>query len=215
MSHECNKYIIHKGQFVRDFDRMYREIPDPWNQKSEASVDIMNHVLLAMLKLILPGLFEKKKKIEIMDIGSGPGHLTPFLIKLANVKDNCYVGTDISSEAIGQACANSCQKSEYLVDDIRVKNHLFINRFDLIFCAKTLYYVAPEIETVLNNIKLYGKKNSVFCFTYDLTKDSFSKKFLDIQDLRKKLYYIYKELFFIEIKRDHNECLNIGIYEKI
>mgnify|MGYP004150938861 CR=1 FL=1 len=61
---------------------MYREIPDPWNQKSEASVDIMSHVLFTMLKLILPGLFEKKEKIEIMDIGSGPGHLNPFSIKL-------------------------------------------------------------------------------------------------------------------------------------
>ena len=34
MSHNCNDYIIKNDNFERDFEGMYQNIEDPWNQNS-------------------------------------------------------------------------------------------------------------------------------------------------------------------------------------
>ena len=36
-----------------------------------------------------------------------------------------------------------------MVDDCRIFNEDFMNQFDIIFSARTLYYVAPEIKKVI------------------------------------------------------------------
>lgn len=214
ISHKCNKYIICEGEFIRDFNRMYKEIPDPWNQKSYVSADIMSRISMFLLSLIAPSQWKETERTEILDIGTGPGHLTPWLLELFQEKAYSYIGTDISEEAIIQALTLDYPNSLFMVDDIREENSLFINRFDLIYCAKTLYYVAPEINSAIKNILLYGKTNSLFCFTYNLAKDSFSRRFLELPDLRKIISCGYEELYFVEINRDQKESLNIGIYRK-
>lgn len=92
-----------------------------------------------------------------------------------------------------------------------------MNSSDLIFCAKTIYYVSPEIDIVLKNIDAYLKNNGLFVFTYNQRDDSFSNKFLTYELLRIKIlsYGKFEEIHFIEMNRFSSEKKIIGMYRKI
>ena len=128
-----------------------------------------------------------------------------------------YIGTDISETVIRRAKnLNNSNRSKFLVDDIRVLNSAFVNKFDFIFTSKTLYYVAPEINKVLKNIKQYILKDGFLCFVYNETKDSFSKKWLTSDSLRDKLISVgFLECAHIELNKYSTEKSVIGIFRKL
>ena len=39
-SHNCNDFIIKDNEFIRDFEGMYANHSDPWNQSENYSKDI-------------------------------------------------------------------------------------------------------------------------------------------------------------------------------
>ncbi len=40
MSHACNDFIIKDNKFVRQFEKMYKSIDDPWDQEKLAHTEI-------------------------------------------------------------------------------------------------------------------------------------------------------------------------------
>ena len=78
----------------------------------------------------------KYKKLNILDIGAGSG----VLKKKFNKKFK-YLGTDIHNK----------KYKHVIFDDINIYNLVFKNKFDLIFCLKTIYYVSDNINKVLLN----------------------------------------------------------------
>ena len=56
MSHNCNDFIIKEGQFVRDFEGMYQEIEDPWEQNELAEFHLLNSHALFHLSTIFPSI---------------------------------------------------------------------------------------------------------------------------------------------------------------
>ena len=45
MGHKCNEYIIKNNKFIRDFESMYKNISDPWNQENSNHGDLENLIL--------------------------------------------------------------------------------------------------------------------------------------------------------------------------
>ena len=155
---------------------------------------------------------------QILDIGCAQGYYAPNLLSMSSFEKSLYVGTDISPTVVFKADCPLSLKSrvKYVLDDIRVFNHNFRAKFDLIFSAKTLYYVAPEIDQVLKNIKAYLFNNGLFCLTYNQREDSFSNRWLTYELLRKKIITIgFVEKLFVEINRLSVETFMIGIYQKV
>ena len=67
------------------------------------------------------------------------------------------LGLDISSHAIIEAKKNNLSELiDYKVANILEFEEEFSEKFDLIFCSKTLYYLAPEIDLAMENIKKNG-----------------------------------------------------------
>ncbi len=211
MAHECNKHIISDGRFVRNFDLMYQEIDDPWDQKKNQSSDISSY--LAMHSLYFNTVKNNSNVKNVLDIGCADGyHKKLFDNIFENQID--YYGTDISTTIINKAKKNIKCDNLY-VDDIREYNESFHNKFDIVYSSRTLYYVAPEIDSVISNILRYVRNNGVFCFVYNQGKDSFTKKWLTYEKLRNKLIISgFDEIKFIEIDRYSDETTAIGIFKK-
>ena len=198
-----NKYIIKNNKFIRDFDKLYKNIDDPWNQKKNFE---FSEQFIFCISGLLNRINENKTKISVLDIGAGSGILKKYLNK-----DFKYIGTDIYK--------NKNKNKNVIFDDIRVLNKSFINKYDLIFCLKTIYYVSDDIKIVLNNFKRYLKKNGLLIISYNLKKNSYSNKFLTDSKLKNLLNNNFKELFTIEINREkylrnNGEKMSIFIFSK-
>jgi len=196
-----NKYIIKNNKFIRDFDKLYKNIDDPWNQKKNFE---FSEQFIFCISGLLNYLNKNKKKISVLDVGAGSGILKKYLNK--NFK---YLGTDIHKKKM----------KNVIFDDVKILNKSFINKYDLIFCLKTIYYVSDDIKLVLNNFKKYLKKNGLLIISYNLTKNSYSNKFLTDLKLKNLLNNHFKELFTIEINREKylknkGEKMSIFVFNK-
>jgi 2-polyprenyl-3-methyl-5-hydroxy-6-metoxy-1,4-benzoquinol methylase len=212
MGHECNKFIINDGVFVRDFDEMYKEIDDPWDQKKNESSDISSY--LAIHSLLFHAVKNNSTISNVLDIGCADGYHKKLFESIFEFQID-YYGTDISTTIINKAKTNTNSSNLY-VDDIREYNESFYNNFDIVYSSRTLYYVAPEIDQTIDNISKYIKLDGIFCFIYNQTKDAFSKKWLTYEKLRIKLILNgFKELMFIELDRYSEETVAIGIFKKV
>ena len=214
---KCNKYIINNGKFIRDFEGMYKNINDPWNQQRDSDSDIPVFLAIQLLCFIVNSHRILVK--SIMDIGCADGY---HAIKLKHIFTEGgkqeYFGTDISSTVIKRAeslIRNLQFDCRFSVDDITKYNDSLTNRFDVIFSSKTLYYVAPEIDAVIDNISTYLSSKGVFCFVYNQSKDSYTSQWLTYELLREKLLALgFIEHSFVEIDRYSEEVTAIGVYQK-
>ena len=143
-----NKYLIKKKKIIRDFKRLYFKIPDPWNQKKNFNIDETTLILEGYLNYFN----SKFKKIKILDIGAGSG-----ILKTKLNKKFIYIGTDIHFK----------KYRDVIFDDIKIFNKNFENRFNIIFCLKTIYYVADNINKVLLNFQNI-KKDGILIVSYNL-----------------------------------------------
>lgn len=178
-----NRYIIKNNSYIRDFEKLYKNINDPWNQND----NFLNEETVIFAKEIIKRIAKNKKKISLLDVGAGQGSLKKFLG--SNI---IYTGIDIHKKKF----------KNVRFDDINISNPNFKNKFDIIVCLKTIYYLADNIDVVINNFKNYLKKNGFIFISYNLKKNSYSNKFLTDLKLRLKLIKKFKEVYTIEINRN-------------
>ena len=60
-----------------------------------------------------------------------------------------------------------------IYDNIEIHNPKFVNKFDIIVCFKTIYYLGDKIKIVIQNMKKYLRKNGYLFISYNLKKKSF------------------------------------------
>jgi hypothetical protein len=72
MSENPNKYLIKNNKFIRDFERLYSEIKDPWFQDKKLSEDITFLIVNNFLNKIIKA---QSKKLDLLDVGAGSGIL--------------------------------------------------------------------------------------------------------------------------------------------
>mgnify|MGYP001384618697 FL=1 len=178
-----NRYIIKNKSYIRDFEKLYKNIKDPWNQ----NINFLNEETVIFTKETIKRIAKKRKKITLLDVGAGQGSLKKILGSNIN-----YTGTDIHKKKL----------KNVKFDNINIFNPNFKNRFDIIVCLKTIYYLADNIDIVISNFKDYLKKNGFIFISYNLKKNSYSNKFLTDLKLRLKLKKKFKEIYTIEINRN-------------
>ena len=216
MSHECNNYIIKNGTFIRDFEKMYENIEDPWNQNKNG-VDVVFDIFVTLMKSIKIEA-ESDRKLSVLDVGCANGYHSKRFIKDLNCKK--YSGTDISKTIISKAKKENLYNAgtidvNFIADDIRRFNTKFINEFDIIFSSKTLYYCAPEIDDVLDNCFKYLVEGGFFAFIYNQSEGAFSHQWLTYDLLIDKLLskgYSMTDTILYDYRTSESTC--IGLFQK-
>lgn len=214
MSHNCNDYIFKNGKFIRDFEGMYKNFDDPWNQEENHKKEYGPNLALNAIQIALHNLGKSIDKV--LDIGCANGYYAPILL---NMPSKEYLGVDVSETIIQKAKnMNNDKRASFKKEELLTEfSSSHENQYDLIFCAATLYYVAPEIlnGNVLENIFKYCKKDGVFSYVYNYRPGkSLTEKVIKFKDIREKLKDYFSEIFFSEIQLIDKEIVAIGILQK-
>ena len=188
MSDECNNFIVNHDNFERDFEGMYRAIEDPWNQNSNYTKTDKDFLFFQLL--LENYLITKNDNFSVLDIGCANGYHLNYFMNIKGFKQ--YYGTDISSTIISKAIKKNKDLIKkgvvnFTCDNIIQYNKKLSSRFDVIFSGRTLYYCAPEIDSVIKNIEDYLKPSGVFGWIYNQTDNAFTNQWLTYDLLMTKL----------------------------
>ena len=114
--------VIKDGKFVGEFEKMYQEFSDPWNQSVEVHYSSLSRRSVCYF-------LEKFDINSIVEWGCGLGKTVNY-IKENTGKDVDILGIDISKTAIDKA-KNLYPKLDFKVDNIL--NISQYNNFDCMF----------------------------------------------------------------------------------
>lgn len=187
-----NDYWFRGDQLIRDFENMYRDIDEPWLQR-EKTVQPRLFVGLGLVQWFLRS--NPARQIEILDIGAGLGGPTQYLRPYGRV-----TATDVSPTAVSKA-AELVPEVNWVVDDVRTLRKEWCGKFDLIWTFEVLYLVAPEIDSVLNNLASYLKPDGRMIFGYFMPENAWTSRYIKDSEA---LYKIISNHFRVEAYVDLN-----------
>jgi 2-polyprenyl-3-methyl-5-hydroxy-6-metoxy-1,4-benzoquinol methylase len=149
---DYHRYVFRDGQLVGQFERMYRESKVvPWKQ--DQTVDAWwAEVAVRLIEIGAP-------YGRAIEVGCGLGYFTDKFSRLCQ----SVVGVDVSQSAIMKASA-SFPSLEFSVFDVR-KPDRRLSGFDLVVVKDVFWYVFPQIDQVVNNLKgMTAPGGSLFIF---------------------------------------------------
>jgi SAM-dependent methyltransferase len=219
-SHRANDFLIRDGEFVRDFEAMYQNVDDPWDQQERAASDPLSTAALWFMSEIVRR--DRLRIDSILDLGCATGYYAERLLALSGDAGAHYVGVDISPTAIARAeqrlaaaPPHVTMRARFETGDIKDWQEKFAGKFDLIFGGKVLYYVGPEIDVCLDHIEGYLVGDGHLCYTYNQRDDSFSNKYVTYLDVRDRLLERgFEEKLLAEMNRLADEVLVVQVWQK-
>lgn len=177
-------YIFKNGKYIGEFEKMYENVEDPWDQstREENSTD----------KKIILNAVEQIKPKRILDIGCGHGHFTN---KLQLITQEDVLGIDIAPAAINKAkkLYNNC---DFKTSDIL--NFELIDNFmpDLIVMAEVSWYILEKLKQFNLHLK-NNHKDTILIHTLSTYKKGQQKHgveyFTDLNGILKFFEMSYLE----------------------
>tara|TARA_B100000795_G_scaffold251774_1_gene220840 strand:+ start:326 stop:943 length:618 start_codon:yes stop_codon:yes gene_type:complete len=155
--------VIKDGKFVGEFEKMYQEFSDPWNQSEEVYYSSLSRRSVCYF-------LEKFDINSIVEWGCGLGKTVNY-IKENTSKDVDILGIDISKTAIDKA------KKLYPKLDFKADNILNIsqyNNFDCMFFSEITWYLLEDkkMDKIFNIMsKNFKGKNKFFIHNLSFYKD--------------------------------------------
>ena len=145
-NNEYQNSVIKDGKLVADWDALYRDFNDPWNQSTN---DLRNSASRIMTKFYCEKFRSEFNAAKTLELGCGFAWMTEDL-HLNGFKAR---GTDISEVCISKAL----QRNTVL--DLHVANfndekHLIEFNPDIIIMSQITWYVLDELQ---NFLKVLGK----------------------------------------------------------
>jgi len=148
-ANDYHKYVFADGEFVGEFDKMYRECADPWHIDGCFNQAVDRELLMAFIRHYKKNRGWRNPKI--LEIGCAKGRYSAQLSRLGRV-----VGIDIAPTAIKSA-RRKYKNPKFIVADIRKNNEVVqlrrrCGKFSLVVGFGFLWYVIDKIDAVLANI---------------------------------------------------------------
>ena len=134
------EYVFQNGKFIGDFESMYKDFDDPWNQTTREE--------FATDKAITLNLIKKFNFKRVIELGCGLGHFTN---KIREIGVD-VLGVDISKTAIEKARTKH-PNGKFLQGDIL--DFEIYKRYnpDLIIMAEITWYVLEKLDDFLEFFK--------------------------------------------------------------
>jgi SAM-dependent methyltransferase len=132
-------YVIKDGKFVGEFDLMYKEFSDPWEQSKE---------IYATDNAIVINLIKRSHAKRIIELGCGLGHYTNLIAEQTGCTT---LGVDISKTAILKAKLKY-PNLDFIVGDILEKK-IYDFKPNFIVMAEITWYVLNKLDAFLTFYK--------------------------------------------------------------
>jgi SAM-dependent methyltransferase len=126
-------YVIKDGQLVGEFEQMYQDFDDPWEQSTREE--------WASEKAVALHLIKKLRAQKVIELGCGLGRFTK---KIADLGVE-VIGVDVSETAIIKAKANY-PNCNFIVGDILEFDIYRRYRPDIIVMAEITWYVLDQLD---------------------------------------------------------------------
>ena len=162
-STDYHDYVFLDGKLIGDFENMYLNSSEvPWHQNRTAYF-IPDTIFLELISYYLQN---STPLLNICEIGCGLGYFTNRVHIRQRVGTTGY---DISKTAITRAQEKF---SDITFKQLDIRKECG-GRFNCVIVKEILWYVFPELETVLGNIGAMLKDNGILCIaqTFPLNKD--------------------------------------------
>jgi SAM-dependent methyltransferase len=177
MSNSSNyhDYVIKDGHLIGDFEGLYKNFSDPWNQLEQHKNDGEKKKLILSLCNYLKNKFGFH---NLIDIGCGLGHLT-YDLSNAGFHAN---GIDISKTAIEKA------KNNYPSINFQVGKILDFEKFspEIILMSDVTWYVLDNLDTFIHKLKARSKPTALIHLltTYPAGEQRYgSDKFTNLEEI--------------------------------
>ena len=135
-------YVIKDGKFVGEFEEMYQDFDDPWEQTTREE--------WASEKAVALNLIQKLNVKKVIELGCGLGHYTN---KIYNFGVD-VLGIDVSETAIGKA-KYSYPDCNFYVGDILDFSIYKKYQPEIIVMAEITWYVLDKLDEFIAFLKLY------------------------------------------------------------
>lgn len=144
---DYHEYVIKSGNFIGQFEEMYKDCNDPWQQSKVANSVSRDFSIQQINKL------DAK---SIVEFGCGLGYFTNSLKK--KTKAN-VLGVDVSPTAIGKA-KHLFPYLNFKIDEVKnIKDY----NSDVILFSEIVWYILPDLKEILGQMKgKYFINNLVF-----------------------------------------------------
>lgn len=151
----CIDYWIDTSNYTfrGEFDEMYRDIDDPWND--EKAIHALDN------RLFLEILAERGKYRRILDIGCGLGGFADHIRRRLCVNE--IIGCDVASTAIEKA-RTLYPKVEFRCVNIITDEISTLGDFDLIIMSRALWYILKGVKGVFEKISKSLTLDGLFGF---------------------------------------------------
>ena len=133
-------YVIKDGKFIGEFEEMYKDFDDPWEQTTREK--------WASEKAVALNLIRKLNAKKVIELGCGLGHYTN---KIHNFGVD-VIGVDISKTAIEKARANY-PNCKFVVGDILDFSIYKEYRPDVIVMAEITWYILDKLDKFIDFFK--------------------------------------------------------------
>lgn len=134
-------YVIKDGRLVGEFEQLYRDFEDPWEQSV--------HEEFASEKAVCVNLVKRLNLQNVIELGCGFGGLTS---RLSQICDNA-TGLDISETAISKATSLH-PNADYMVSAFPDLDLIRDLNPDCIIMSEITWYVLDQLDEFLNFMRV-------------------------------------------------------------
>jgi SAM-dependent methyltransferase len=147
-------YVIKDGRLVSDFDGLYRDHPDPWNQSHEDHVyETRRVVAISWCRRLR--MLHSPDVDRVLEVGCGFGHMTAQLAR----DGFSAVGVDVSREAVKGAREKnpSCVFLPLGLEDPNLLERLDP---DIVVMAEVTWYVLDYLLQFKDRLREFAESRS-------------------------------------------------------
>lgn len=132
-------YVIKDGEFIGDFQNMYRDCSDPWMQSTQPNKYSRTAGILHLKN------FDIK---SVLECGCGLGYYADWIHKETGIVPK---SVDISSEAIAKA-KELFPNLDFSVADI-TRDLVDYKDLDCVMFSEIIWYILPDLDKMLKVLK--------------------------------------------------------------